>query len=294
MRGACIMSDGSARFSYARGAIGAAGGVAGVIVTRAAVFYWQIDRLAFGLSLLIGVGLTIGIVELFARVRAAEHVARELANLPRPASLEAVDACSPTLRAVLRARLQGVRTPLASATFTSYLLGLLIMIGLLGTFLGLFEALRGAREALTSSSDVESLRSGLAAPMSGLTRAFGTSAAGVASSAMLGLAAVFARRVEAWLANAVNAYADGPLAPLTLGERQLAMLTALAQQGGEASRAAVAAGGAVRETAQTLRAELSASVAGVAEATERALRPALDRAVERASAVAVESLSAWS
>ena len=39
-----------------------------------------------------------------------------------------------------------------------YLLGLLVMVGLLGTFLGLFETLRGAREALGASGDVAALR----------------------------------------------------------------------------------------------------------------------------------------
>ena len=37
----------------------------------------------------------------------------------------------------------GVPVPPAPASFASYLVGLLVMIGLLGTFLGLFETLAG-------------------------------------------------------------------------------------------------------------------------------------------------------
>ena len=55
------------------------------------------------------------------------------------------------------------------------------------------------------------------------------------------------------MANAVNAYADGPLAPLTVAERQLALLSALARQGEEASRATVGATDVVRATAEALR-----------------------------------------
>ncbi|WP_187345791.1 hypothetical protein [Sorangium cellulosum] len=135
------------------------------------------------------------------------------------------------------------------------------MIGLLGTFLGLFETLRGAREALTLSADVDALRESLAAPMQGLSRAFGTSAAGVSGSAMLGLGAVLVRRAEAGAAAALHAYAAGPLAALTVAGRQLAALEALARQG-EA---------------------LPAAAASLREATSR-----LERLEERLVAVQVE------
>src|SRR6202040_1346029 len=119
-------------------------------------------------------------------------------------------------RALLRAKIAGAPASAGSAVFTPYLLGLLVMIGLLGTFLGLFETLRGAREALTSSGDVEALRASLAAPMQGLPRSFGTSAAGVSASAMLGLAAALARHAESRFGQALATYAADGLAPLTV------------------------------------------------------------------------------
>ena len=207
------------------GAIGLA------LVARAASFYRDSDPLAHALVILIGLGLVLGLVELLQRATRAVRLTTELAGLPRPATAEAVEKASAGLRPLLESRMAGMPGQAATALFTSYLLGLLVMIGLLGTFMGLLDTLQGAREALTSSGDINALRAGLGSPMQGLSRAFGTSAAGVSASAMLGLASVFVRRSEAQLANALLRYAAGPLAALTVGGRTLAALEALARQG---------------------------------------------------------------
>jgi hypothetical protein len=94
----------------------------------------------------------------------------------------------------VRLRIEGERVGLPAPVFTPYLVGLLVMLGLLGTFVGMVETLQGAVLALEGSTDLAAIRSGLAAPIEGLGLAFGTSVAGVASSAMLGLNSTLCRR----------------------------------------------------------------------------------------------------
>ena len=65
---------------------------------------------------------------------------------------------------------------------------------MLGTFLGMVVTLNGTGSALESATDLEAIRSSLAAPVKGLGLAFGTSVAGVAASAMLGLLSALCRR----------------------------------------------------------------------------------------------------
>ena len=239
-----------------------AGSVGLALVARAALVYRGVDGLAFALVLLIGALLVLGIAELFVRARRSSRLLAEVRALPASASPSVLDAASSEVRASLQARIAGIPIPAAPALFSSYLLGLLVMIGLLGTFLGLFETLRGAREALTASTDVAALRVGLAAPMQGLSRAFGSSAAGVAASAMLGVALVFVRRADAHLARAFAAYSAGPLSPMTIAGRTLAALELLAAQGREHAEAAAT----VLQQAITPR--LDAAVARAGEAID--------------------------
>src|SRR5690606_17036014 len=65
---------------------------------------------------------------------------------------------------------------------------------MLGSFLGMVGTLRGTGLALESSTDLQAIRASLAAPVQGLGFAFGTSVAGVATSAMLGLLSALLRR----------------------------------------------------------------------------------------------------
>jgi hypothetical protein len=69
-----------------------------------------------------------------------------------------------------------------------------VLLGMLGTLLGMVATLRGTGMALESSTDLEAIRASLAAPVKGLGFAFGTSIAGVAASAMLGLLSALCRR----------------------------------------------------------------------------------------------------
>ncbi len=263
------------------------GAIAAVLVARAALAYQGVDSLALALVLLIGVGLAVGVIEGFVRASRAESLLREARALPVPASLEAVEKASPPLRAFLEARIAGAPGVVTSAPFTPYLLGLLVMIGLLGTFLGLFETLRGAREALSASGDIATLRAGMAAPMTGLSRAFGTSATGVSASAMLGLGAVFVRRAEGRVAAVIGRYATTTLAPLTLAGRQLAALAALAASG-EALPNAVLALTQSNLLVERLAAQMSAAQERSAEGLLVAQRQAAADAAEAIRAVAAD------
>ncbi|MGZ3420083.1 MAG: hypothetical protein ACXVEE_19565 [Polyangiales bacterium] len=243
--------------------------------------------MAFGLVGLIAVGLIVGIAELIARVRRADAIAREVAGLPKDPSEESVDASSPSVRAFLRARIAGNAGAPASPPIASYLIGLLVMIGLLGTFMGLFESLKGAREALGAAADPATLRAGLSAPIQGLSRAFGTSAAGVSASAMLGLALVMMRRAESDALGSLAAYASGPLGPLTVARRTLAALESMARQGNalpEASSAlseGAASLGEVGREVRTSLGEIVHEVRSSMQATTGVVREEL-RSVARA------------
>lgn len=98
------------------------------------------------------------------------------------------------LRNAVRLRVGGERTALPAPVLTPYLVGLLVLLGMLGTLLGMMDTLRGTGLALQSATDMAAIRGSLASPVQGLAVAFGTSIAGVASSAMLGLLAALLRR----------------------------------------------------------------------------------------------------
>ena len=98
------------------------------------------------------------------------------------------------LRTPVRLRIEAGRGALPGPAMTPYLVGLLVMLGMLGTFLGMVVTFRGAVFALEGSTDLQAIRAALAEPIRGLGLSFGTSVAGVAASAMLGLMSTLCRR----------------------------------------------------------------------------------------------------
>lgn len=98
------------------------------------------------------------------------------------------------LRSAVRLRIESGRGALPGPALTPYLVGLLVMLGMLGTFLGMVVTFRGAVFALEGSTDLQAIRAALAEPIRGLGLSFGTSVAGVAASAMLGLMSALCRR----------------------------------------------------------------------------------------------------
>lgn len=247
------------------------------VVGRAALAFVGTDPVALGMCALMAVVLGSGIVELLRSAARLDTLRGELAGVAKAGDAAAVDAASPELRGLLRSRLDRTSLPVPLPAFAPYLAGLLVMLGLLGTFLGLFETLRGARSALTNSGDLEALRAGLVSPMAGLVRSFGTSAAGVASSAVLGLASVFARRTAQLLSSELALAVAGPLASLATSARELAAIESLAAQGRALPAAADALDRSVKELAaigpkldsqqkasiDTIRASLTESVSSI-------------------------------
>jgi hypothetical protein len=154
------------------------------------------NLLATAVTMLIGACYLAGALELH-RYRQATftltHAAADLSAAPASLS-DWLARLHPSLRNATRLRIEGERAALPVPALTPYLVGLLVLLGMLGTLLGMMATLRGTGMALESATDLQAIRESLAAPVKGLGFAFGTSIAGVASSAMLGLLSALCRR----------------------------------------------------------------------------------------------------
>ncbi len=154
---------------------------AAAVVTMGANFLHS-NALALSVTGVIGGVYVIGAVELVQFRRATATLSRSLAGLDAEAAgrLVALDEWLIKLHASLqhpvRRRVEGERIGLPAPVLTPYLVSLLVMLGLLGTFVGLVETLKGVVVALEGSSELESIRQALTAPMSGLGLAFGLGA----------------------------------------------------------------------------------------------------------------------
>jgi len=168
-----------------------------------------------------------------ARFRGATRaLGQALAQVPQP--LEGLDAwlagVPHALQHTVRLRIEGERTGLPGPALTPYLVGLLVMLGMLGTFLGMVVTFKGAVFALEGSADLQAIRSALAAPIKGLGLAFGTSVAGVAASAMLGLMSALARRERAEAGRALDARVATDFRPFSLVHQRQETFKALQAQ----------------------------------------------------------------
>jgi hypothetical protein len=154
------------------------------------------NLLALVMTAIIGVVYLFGALEILEFRRATSTLAVALAAIPEPLAnlVDWLDRLHPSLQHPVRLRIEGERIGLPSPALTPYLVGLLVMLGMLGTFLGMVVTLNGAVFALEGTTDLQAIRSALAAPIRGLGLAFGTSVAGVAASAMLGLISALSRR----------------------------------------------------------------------------------------------------
>lgn len=174
----------------------AAFAVGGAIVLWMAIAVVGSNALALVVSLLIAIAYTVGFVELLNYQRASRGLSAALAAATAPPEdldrwLEQVPN---SLRNAVRQRIRGDYVGLPAPLLSPYLIGLLVMLGLLGTFIGMVDTLNGAVTALRGSNELEAVRAGLAAPIQGLSVAFATSVAGVSASALLGLISILSRR----------------------------------------------------------------------------------------------------
>lgn len=168
-----------------------------------AISFFGTNWLALAVTAAIAVVYGYGAVELSRFRHATKGLVVAIQNVPANlANLESWVATVPEeMQSHVRLRLDGSRVGLPGPGLTPYLVGLLVMLGMLGTFLGMVVTLNGAVFALDGSNDLQAIRSVFSAPIKGLGLAFGTSVAGVATSAMLGLMSALSRhdRVAAGL-----------------------------------------------------------------------------------------------
>ena len=135
-----------------------------------------------------------------------------------------------SLQNAVRQRVEGERVALPGPAFTPYLVGLLVMLGMLGTFLGMVVTLNGAVFALEGASSVQGMRAAFSEPIKGLGLAFGTSVVGVAPSAMLGFMSSLARRERARAAHQLDRLMGQQLRTFSLTHQRQETYKALQQQ----------------------------------------------------------------
>jgi hypothetical protein len=195
---------------------------------------WQPPALL--MTAAIGAFYLMGAVELRRFQQATASLQQALAAVPdeRTDALPRLDAwlaqLHPTLQHPVRQRIEGTRAPLPGPALTPYLVGLLVMLGMLGTFLGMVVTLNGAVLALESTTDLATIRAALSAPVKGLGLAFGTSVAGVAASAMLGLMSATCRRERLQAAQALDARIGGALRGFSHAHQREQMFETLQSQ----------------------------------------------------------------
>jgi hypothetical protein len=203
-----------------------------VAVVWVAIGYLDGHTLAFSVSCIIAVVYVAGALEMRRFHENTAALAAALRNIPDDIGhlgewLQQVPAA---LQNAVRLRIEGERVALPGPSVTPYLVGLLVLLGMLGTFLGMVVTLNGAVLALESTTDLQTIRAALAAPVKGLGVAFGTSVAGVATSAMLGLISALCRRERLQVGQLLDSRIAGVLRDFSLTYQRQETFKALQAQ----------------------------------------------------------------
>ena len=187
---------------------------------------------ALAMTLLIGAVYLLGAQELRRYRNNTAALSDALAQVPQPmvGLDEWLTLVPPLLRNAVRQRIEGERGALPGLALTPYLIGLLVMLGMLGTFLGMVVTFKGVVFTLEGSADLQAIRSALAAPIKGLGLAFGTSVVGVATSAMLGLMSAISRRERSEVVRQLDTHTTTVFRPFTLAHQRQTAFEALQQQ----------------------------------------------------------------
>nr|MBL8410416.1 DUF802 domain-containing protein [Dechloromonas sp.] len=203
-----------------------------VVIVWVGFGYVGHSSLALVMTLIIGAVYVTGAREMLhfhttttALERALEAIPEQLGHLG-----EWLDQVPLILQNPVRLRIEGERVGLPGPAITPYLVGLLVLLGMLGTFLGMVVTLNGAVIALESTTDLQTIRASLAAPVKGLGVAFGTSVAGVAASAMLGLISALCRRERLQAALLLDTRIATVLRGFSLTHQRQETFTALQRQ----------------------------------------------------------------
>jgi hypothetical protein len=201
-------------------------------VAWVAIGYIGGHPLAFSVSCVIAIVYVAGALEMRHFHDNTTALATALRNIPDDIGhlgewLQQVPAA---LQNTVRLRIEGERAALPGPGVTPYLVGLLVLLGMLGTFLGMVVTLNGAVLALESTTDLHTIRSALAAPVKGLGVAFGTSVAGVATLAMLGLISALCRRDRVHVGQLLDSKIAGVLRDFSLTYQRQETFKALQAQ----------------------------------------------------------------
>ena len=187
---------------------------------------------ALATTVLIGAVYLTGALELHRFQQATAALAQALDEVP--GSLDSLrpwlDKVPASLRNAVRRRVEGEPVGLPGPALAPTLAGLLVLLGMLGTFLGMVVTLRGTGAALESAADLVAVRNALVAPVKGLGLAFGTSVAGVAGSAALGLLVALCRRERVMVAQQLDARISGALRVFSAAHQREASLGLLQRQ----------------------------------------------------------------
>ncbi|WP_175946008.1 DUF802 domain-containing protein [Caballeronia sp. BCC1704] len=276
-----------------------------------AIGYIGSNALALVVTLVIGACYLVGASELQRYERTTRELATAVGALnATPSSLASwLEHVPASLRNAVRSRVEGERTVLPGPALAPYLAGLLVLLGMLGTLLGMVATLRGTGAALESSTDLAAIRASLAAPVTGLGFAFGTSIAGVATSAMLGLLSTLCRRERLHVTQLLDMKTATTLRPFTqthqreatfrllqrqteimpkLVDRLHAMMSAIEQQSVAANERQLANQAAFhantetayRRLATSVELSLKQSVADSARAASAALQPVMQATMD--------------
>jgi len=176
------------------------------VVGWIAAGYLGTSLLALAVTMLIAAFFLMGALELRRFEQATAGLAQALAEMPAPLPelRPWLDRVPTALQPAVRRRIDGESAGLPGPAMAPYLAGLLVLLGMLGTFLGMVLTLRGTGSALAGAADLAAVRDSLAAPVQGLGLAFGTSVAGVAASAALGLMSALGRRERVQVAQLLD------------------------------------------------------------------------------------------
>ncbi len=198
----------------------------------------------------------------------------------------------------MRSILDSVGSRLDEQRETSrYMIGLLIFLGLLGTFWGLLETVSSVGttihnlnvETTDPATVFQNLKAGLEGPLSGMGTSFSSSLFGLAGSLVLGFLDLqagqaqnrFYNELEEWLSTVTDLSSDFERGPGMLGETAKRLerieqaLTASAGQGAGASAPMMALAGQITALTEQLRNE-QLLIRRMAE-NQEALMPVIER-----------------
>jgi hypothetical protein len=203
-----------------------------IAVVWVGVGFMGTNLLALVMTVLMAVVYGFGAFELSQFRQASASLSTALTKIPEKPFTPGdwLGSVHPSLQNSVRLRIEGERVGLPGPALTPYLVGLLVMLGMLGTFLGMVVTLNGAAFSLEGTADLKAIRAALAAPIKGLGLAFGTSVAGVAASAMLGLMSALSRRERMLVAQQLDTQMAGSLRVFSLAHQRQEAYKALQSQ----------------------------------------------------------------